>query len=378
MNIIHNQMGDKYVYSLKHKHICMKSIRRIHIPVIFLFLVLSANPPEARAQFAYFNSEDFWSKLVLEKEGYVSTANAADTTIILATNRRYDTSTFRFFPEVREGGIHYFFVYSLQGKWHLIPVSTLQKAINMFPDKNRDWLLYTEGMGKFFTSDADRGMQVAAQYGINVIMMDYPSITAHRKRLGNYFFAIKNARVAYKDFVPVFDTVKMLKVSGKMGNGKLSMLFHSMGNIVMRQIVKQGKLPVINDQVWIDNLILNAACVPQRRHKKWVDKIHFAKRIYIHYNPHDFTLGGAYLVSKKNQLGMKVKRPVSKQAVYINFNAIAGKGHSNFVSLHSREPIPEKSHHHYNTLFHGNAAPVKDTSLYMPSEYKGIGYTLLP
>src|SRR5690606_7855817 len=122
----------------------------------------------------------------------------------------------------------------------------------------------------------------------------------------NYFFAKKNAAIAYQDFVPVLDTIQMMHTTGDMGRKTINLFFHSMGNIVLRQIINEGKLAEINETQWVSNLILNAPCIPQHGHKKLLDKIRFAQNIYISYNPADYVLGGAYLVSKRYQLGKQV------------------------------------------------------------------------
>ncbi len=349
---------------------------------IFRLLILSlliTLPSVGFAQFEYFNSEQFWGRLSLQPMGKQAEIAAGDTVIIVASNRASDTTGFRFFPERRDGKqIKYFVVYSSRGKWQVQPVQSLQDAVALMPDKNRDWVVYTEGMGKFFTTDLDRGMQLTGQYGVNVLLLDYPSITAFKKRLGNYFFARGNAKIAYKDFGPVLDTVQMLRERQLMGSGSMNLFFHSMGNIVMWQLVKKNKIDKINNSVWVDNLILNAPCVPQRGHRKWVDKIAFARRIYINYNQNDYTLGGAYLVSKRQQLGMKVKRPLSSKAIYVNFNTLADKGHSNFVNLYGRDRIPETAIEYYRVLFHGGAVNVQDSVKYRPSQYKAIGVDILP
>jgi len=349
-------------------------MHRILVISLFLFL-----PYVTHAQFEYFNSEAFWRKFVLHKQGEKFTYNAADTVILVASNRVMDTSTFRFLPELRDGKtVHYFLVYSDQGQWHVQPVDGLREGVQCLKGNNRDWVVYTEGMGKFFTSDVERGMHLSAQYGVNVLLLDYPSITTQRKRLGNYYFAKQNAAIAHKDFIYVLDTLKELRLQWQLGTGSVNLFFHSMGNIMMRQIVKNDKLGQINDAVWVDNLILNAPCVPARGHKKWVDKISFAKRTYIHYNPKDFTLGGAYLLSKRHQLGMKVRKSISDKATYINFNSLVDKGHSNFLNLKGRNKIPDAAYNHYNILFHGKGLPLEDTTLYQPSAYKNIGFDILP
>ena len=331
------------------------------------------------AQFEYFNSEQFWNKLQLHRLNETPDIHADDTVIIVASNRVTDANHFRYLPEERDGKqIKYFVVYSGNGKWNVLPVGSLQKAVSLMPEKNKDWIVYTEGMGKFFTSDVDRGMNMAAQYDVNVIMLDYPSITAHKKRLGNYFFAKKNATVAYKDFVPVLDTIQMMQEANELGNEGVNLFFHSMGNIVMRQIIRKRKLSKINETQWVNNLILNAPCIPQHGHKKLLDQIKFAKNIYINYNPGDYTLGGAYIMSKRYQLGKQVRKPLSKKAVYINFEMLVDKGHSNFLNLTGRNEIPEAAFQYYNTILHGDTAAVHDTHHYQPTTYRGIGYDLLP
>jgi hypothetical protein len=350
-------------------------MRQRNLCSFFLLLL----PLFSFAQFEYFNSEQFWNKLQLHRADETPDIHTTDTVIIVASNRVRDTSTFRYLPEKRDPGhIRYFVVYTGNGKWNVQPVSSLKQAVSLMPDKNKDWVVYTEGMGKFFTSDVDRGMSMTGQYDVNVIMFDYPSLTAHRKQTGNYFFAKKNATVAYNDFVPVLDTIQMMQNNHQLGTEGVNLFFHSMGNIVMQQIIKRGKLPQINETQWVNNLILNAACIPQRGHKKLLDQIKFAKNIYINYNPGDYTLAGAYFMSKRYQLGKQVRKPLSKKATYINFETIAGKGHSNFLNLTGRNEIPDAAFQYYNTILHGDTVAVHDTRHYQPTTYRGIGYDLLP
>ena len=343
---------------------------------LFVFLLVSLQSQSQQ----YFNSDIFWAKLKLEKTLAVKNTNDIDTAIVVASNRAQRTDdSLRFMSEEADTlGVRYFFVYAYNGKWHVLPVSNLKKAISYMPKQNRDWVVYTEGMGKIFTNDIDRAIALSGQYNVNVLLLDYPSIRSNLKRIPNYKFAIRHARAAYKDFVPVFDTVKQLRTAHAMGNGKLNLFFHSMGNNVMRKTVISKQVVLLNDKVWIDNLILNAPCVPERRHKKWVDQLTFAKHIYIHYNPRDHTLQGAHLLSFKKQLGEKVKKPISKIATYINFNSITDRGHSNFLSLQGREPAKQAAMEHYNVLFHGKEIDLSDTTKYHPTKYHNIGYDLLP
>lgn len=345
-------------------------------PFLLILLVISF---QAQAQ-QYFNSDAFWAKLKLEKTLSVKNTDDIDTAIVVASNRARQTDdSLRFMSEEADTiGVRYFFVYAHRGKWHVLPVNNLKKAISYMPKPNRDWIIYTEGMGKIFTNDVDRAIALSGQYDVNVLLLDYPSIRSNLKRIANYKFAIRHARAAYKDFVPVLDTVQQLRSANRMGKGSLNLFFHSMGNNVMYKTVTSGQVALLNNKTWVDNIILNAPCVPEKRHKKWVDKLTFAKHVYIHYNPRDHTLQGAHLLSFKKQLGEKVKKPISKNATYINFNKITDRGHSNFLSLQGREPAKQAAREHYNVLFHGKEANLADTSKYKPTTYHSIGYDLLP
>jgi hypothetical protein len=330
---------------------------------------------------ANFNSETYWKKTRLIRQLPNYTITNADTPMVVISNRTYSGDSLRYMSESRsEKDLLYFFIFTHGGIWHVHPVESLEEAISLMPDKNRDWVTYTEGMGKLFTTDLTRGLLMAGQYHVNVIMFDYPSITTTKKSFGNYFFAIGNARHAYEYFAPATAHIKQLRKQGLMGNGKLTLFYHSMGNHVAKGIVRHHKLDAINDEVWVDNLVLNAPCVPRRGHKRWINKINYAKRIYINYNNEDFTLGGAYLASKKIQLGHKPIRNISRKEniTYVNFNGMCGKGHSNFLTITGVQTCRPGASTYYNTILHGDSASVHDTKLFEQSKFKKIGWSLLP
>ncbi len=339
-------------------------------------MILAIIAMKANAQNSHFNSDEFWNRcsLVIDRDVEI-TAN--DTVAIIASNRVFNDTALRFLPDECGRRVNYFVVYSNDGKWKVFRTRDLATAINYIPEKNKDWVIYTEGMGKLFTSATDRAMRMNAQYGVNVIMLDYPSIKAKWRRTRNYYFSKHHASIAYKDFAPVFDTIKTLKQQKLLGHKSLNLFFHSMGNIVLEKLVKNNRISFLNKDIWVDNLILNAPCVPQRKHREWLDKINFAKQIYVHYNPNDFTLGGAYFMSKWNQLGMKVKRPISKKATYINFETLVGRRHSNFLNLHNYPPQPKAAIKLYDQLFHGMSLDTSDTTMFRPSIYRKIGWDIL-
>ncbi|HVW99199.1 MAG TPA: hypothetical protein VHA52_01985 [Candidatus Babeliaceae bacterium] len=344
----------------------------------FLLILVATLCTVAQAYEDPFNTDAFWRKVHLDKSVNKTYLANADTMLVVASNRRMLPGNVRFMDERREKGqVRYFFVYTYQHIWHVVQANTLKEAIGYLPDEHKDWVVYAEGMGKLFTSDLYRGLEMAGSYHVNVLMLDYPSITTRHGLFRNYLFAIHNARVAYKDLSPVLDTAGRLRARKDMGDGHLTLFFHSMGNNLIRGAMIHHKLKDINS-IWADNIVLNAACVKQRHHNKWVDRIHFAKNVYIIYNPNDKTLSGAHLVSFRKQLGEKVRKSISKNAIYINMDMIAGERHSNFMSLYGHADVMERIISQYKLLLHGDTLHVHDTHLYMPDSYRGIGWDLQP
>ncbi len=343
--------------------------------ILLLFITLKAG---AQKDYNWRNSEEDWRRLKQEQTLSIP-ASQLDTALVVVSNRLLQKDSLRFMCEdLQKDYLHYFFVYVHKGTWHVLTANSLYDAMQYLPKQNNDWVVYTEGMGKVFTANLDRGIRLSSFYNINVILLDYPSIHPSKASLGNYNFAKRNARSAYKDFAPVIDTLKILRDKKLMGTGSLSFFFHSMGNNVIKQLVKNDKLKTTNNEVWVDNLILNAPCVNQRKHRKWVEPIAFAKRIYIHYNPADKTLYYAQLASFSKQLGKKVKRPLAKNAIYINFNKVAGEGHSNFLPFRYKTNGSSEAFQHYGQLFHGGTVTPGDLKQYAPTAYKKIGWDLLP
>lgn len=347
--------------------------------IAILFLLLFSTSTFAQPEF--FNTEAFWSRLQYDTTSTSLQTLKTDTAIVVVSNRKKTDDQLRFMSEYPTSStLSYFVVYSHNGKWMVRPTIDLKQAVSALPKQEKDWVVYTEGMGKIFTSDIDRGMNMAAQYGVNVIMLDYPSITTTKKTSGNYLFAVKQSKATYKYFTQTLVEVMQLRKENKLGgtHNSLTLFFHSMGNNFAKQLVKKKKTALLNNGIWVNNIILNAPCVPQSGHQKWVDQLQFARKIYINYNPDDFVLGAAHVVSKRKQLGEKIKHPISPKAQYINFSKVAGDQHSNFLSLHNHNEVKPNARLYYFSVLHGMIIDFENSPLYQKSDYKGIGWDIVP
>lgn len=347
--------------------------------LLFLSFHLHAQPDITDSM----NTERFWNTITFEDHsGHTAQPGLpsdAENIIAVASTRILNADQTRFISEERnnDGYLNYYTVFIKDNRWHVWKTS-LETAIASVGNINNDWVIYTEGYGKIFTTGLYRGLSMTMQHHVNVLYLDYPSYNTDKGMLGNYKFALSNAKQAGPDFAPLFSTIKAYREAGKMGNGRITLFFHSMGNNSIREIVKQDLLAPVNDKVWVDNLVLNSACVPEKHHAAWVDKIRFARRVYINYNPKDYTLGGAKLVSLTHQLGEGVRGTLSRQAVYINFNRLCGRNHSNFIRLLSHYRTPPMALAYYKAILHGKKVNVKDEASFTVSNYRKLGYSILP
>jgi hypothetical protein len=353
--------------------------RLLLITLIFILpLCLKAQPDVTDSM----NTERFWKTITFEDHSVSATAKPAlpadaENIMVIASNRTLTAGKTRFMSEARSNeGLNYFIVFIKNKQWQVWKTS-IEAAIASVHNINDDWVIYTEGYGKIFTTGLYRGLSMTMQHHVNVIYLDYPSYSTIKNGLGNYKFALTNAKQAGYDFAPLLRTLKAYRENGRMGHGRITLFFHSMGNNALREIVKQDLLTPINNKVWVDNLVLNSACVPQRHHAEWVDKIRFAKRVYINYNPEDVTLSGATLVSLTRQLGLGARNHLSKQAIYINFNELCGRNHSNFVRLLSHIRTPSLALAYYKAVLHGRKVNVKDEANFTVSNW-GLGYSIFP
>lgn len=179
---------------------------------------------------------------------------------------------------------------------------------------------------------------MAAQYHVNVVMFDYASINTTYKPSKNFKFARQNARLSAGQYRSLLTMLKAARDADEpwIRDVSVSTFYHSMGNIILEQMMKGEATGVLaaDGEPFVDNLIINAACVPMKRHAKWVKKIHFAKQIYIHYNKRDLQLKGAHLLTMKRQLGEKVtRRQLAPNARYVNFLEVARWQHSYFMNF---------------------------------------------
>jgi hypothetical protein len=296
-----------------------------------------------------------WDKVRLVKEYEPSDG---DTGIVFVSTRHY-------FPQKKEfldhgldtSAFHYFTIYFNHNKWICVPKNSFKEAYN---DANpgQDVVVYAEGLGKTFTSALDRATRVTRTYGVSIIMFDWATFNPMLKGGQNFRTTKANSKIASKSFAAFMDTMNLVKRGEETLFGHLTLFMHSMGNLLLMHAVKQNYLKV--NEPLFDNVVLNAACVPQRKHKHWVEKINMQDKLYITRNNHDRNLNAAKIVSLfQRQLGERPRGPYAVNATYINFSNVLSMEHNYFLydNVWREKPQIEQI---YQDIFHGSGLSFED------------------
>lgn len=221
-------------------------------------------------------------------------------------------------------------------------VSSLLKQMTLeSPDKNI--LFYIHGRSQTLEKEWNNINTVEQLYNVRVLMLHWES--------WNYMLGrpVKNALEASKQLALGLDQISKFKKDGQLffQDHKMFIMFHSMGNIVLKNYIEKYK--TIQDSTLFDSAILTGADVPFTGHKKWVSEVNFAHDIYVVANNNDSVLLASvahdYIdpsMGTKNddRLGLGkgldnvlfLNLRLSQKALYFDITKLAGAGHRHYLS----------------------------------------------
>lgn len=300
-----------------------------------------------------------WSNVSLADS--IHSHQYSDTLFVVASNRQHNPATHEFLESELDslGAVRYFLVTFSEGRWLAQPKRNLHAAVDQLP--HRDFIVYVEGMGKTFPLNLQRGAAMNRQYNLNVILFDYPSIHPEISIFGNFKFAYSHAESSWVSFQTFLHDVADMKkeFSDGVKSKAFTLMHHSMGNLMLKEMMMQDEVGIAEPGLF-DNLVINAACVPQEGHKEWVEKIEFAERIFINYNKQDKQLNGAMILTFKKMLGARPGNPLAENATYVDFNPLVKSRHSNFLNITGREDIPPQAFQYYYAVLHGKDSKLEE------------------
>lgn len=299
-----------------------------------------------------------WTNTSLNKT-YYPTIN--DTCLFVVSTRNYDESKHEFvdYDYDTTGTLKYFALYYQGNNWTAVPYASLEELLNL-KSSFKNLVVFTEGLGKTFTSGVDRATKLMRTYEVDEIFFDWPTDRPYMKPGKNIKVTCNVAPKVAVPYVRFLEEFQIYKISHPEKFKVVTLFFHSMGNLLLMYNLQNDRFKNIDPNL-INTVILNAACVNQTRHKEWLDKLTFANRIYLTINDRDRNLRGASIIFGDHQLGEKPKKEFCKKAKYINFSNILSKEHNYFLMT---EVLKEKP---YLQQFYANIFEDKVPELNYPS-----------
>jgi len=252
--------------------------------------------------------------------------------------------------------------------------------MQMMSERPGNWLFFVHGAGKTFQRAVWRAFDIAYNYDMNVVAYSWPSANPRDMSFKGFKYQLMKYQQSLPHFKKSFEFIKAFKQNYMKADESLNMMLHSMGNMLLEDLVKNEELDDMPHDLF-DNLILNAASVKEENHKAWVEKLDMQKRIYINMNRGDVNLKGVrFFLRQGIQLGQKVKSPPADNAVYINFTKAVGfklppgKSHTYFIAETADKHLEIKNF--YEKILNGEEVDVDNTARFK-ARRDGVGYDFL-
>jgi hypothetical protein len=213
------------------------------------------------------------------------------------------------------------------------------------PEKNI--IIYVHGRGRAIDEKWDTLKGLEDQYNAKMIMFHWQSWSSMTSR------PTDKATDATDELAEVFKQIKEYKEANPeiFQHKKISLLTHSMGNVVFRDYVEKHYKHDLNDangRPLFNTWVSVGADVGLTDHKDWVAAIDFVGKKYITMNDSDFVLRASYMLDLKAlkpqyyKLGLGfrdlhlTKKTISKytapDTTYIDLSKSLGTDHRYFDS----------------------------------------------
>jgi len=299
-----------------------------------------------------------------------------DSLIVIATNRIFDpgTSMGGLGNKIGKAPLSYFVATCIKGQWKIFKAKNIDSAFLHFSNE-RNFVFFVHGDGKSFASTLKRSMAISALYKVYVVAFDYPSFMPGYSSFRNFYHSRKNIKSSTAYFWQFLQNLEhnFTNPASPFYSSKRTLFAHSLGNYLVMKTIKDRRLEK-DSTVWLDNVLLNAGAVKQKKRRKWITNLKKQKRIYVTSNKNDYTLKGAMFITLSKQLGSNLKKPLASNAIYINFTSTAGNQHNCWLD---KELLNSPRHFYffYNEILNGREIPLND-STYVEKRTDGRGFNL--
>jgi len=172
---------------------------------------------------------------------------ALDTAFLMVSNRHFMTEQVQFADEQTDTTQqHILYIGRKNNFIYVYELNSLQEGIALFPKKN--WVLYTEGMGKTFTGNIERATLMTKTYDVQVILFDYASINSTLGGKKNFDFSMQNALASSHQYTQFLKEISTIHQQTTLFEGvHISLFLHSMGNLMFRKMMLDNEYKVLGE-----------------------------------------------------------------------------------------------------------------------------------
>lgn len=223
----------------------------------------------------------------------------------------------------------------IDGAWG---IESFNELMNQLLEKNDDIIFFIHGRGKHPVKGVKLLPEIEQRYGAKVVMFHWKSWTNAVSR------PVKAAKEAALDLQQVLYALQSYKKNNpaKMLRLHLSLLVHSMGNLVMEEFIQKYYTGDLVDGLF-DNILLNASDTGAEQHAEWANKINFKNQLFITLNKQDGILHGSILIDFKDgkyngpRLGRKIRSnggryfTLSNNSIYVDISKQVGLKHRHYL-----------------------------------------------
>lgn len=218
----------------------------------------------------------------------------------------------------------------------------LKTMLQESPERNI--VFYIHGRSKTLQKEWTNINTMEKVYNVRVLMLHWESWNTMLDRpVENTFEGAENLREAIVEINQFKE-----ENSSSFKNKKMIMLFHSMGNIVLKNYLIDFKDEVRNTNLF-DSIILNGADTPFSGHRKWLATLNLSHDIYVVMNNNDEVLL-ASLAHDYVELDLRTKNDdrlglglgldnffllnskLSENSNYFDISKIVGADHRHYLS----------------------------------------------
>lgn len=224
--------------------------------------------------------------------------------------------------------LNYFYASADSSSYAITPASNMEELLNSISEW-KDLLVLVHGYSDDLTKFTNREPLLVKMYSVDVLVFCWPAAIKEGGRVSSFRATEDTVAAA----MPLFNRfLGELSQYVTAHNINCSFLFHSLGNRFAMLLGQELALPsgsAVPDLSFIDNIVLNEACVPLRDYMDWAGPLSKAisGKLSIVYNRGDVVLKIANTFSKHQRLlgqGPTKKTPFipDKKINYVDFTPV--------------------------------------------------------